>query len=147
MLGPVALFGTRFQPNYVYSVVGDEKIKKRKAVIIEAVPRPGAPETTSLYGKAWLDAETADIIKIEWNEECVVGRNVVEERGRKFKRKPRIRLCSEFKVEKNGLRFPSRLYIEEAYVRSSGRGRAFIRSKTTVTYEDFKFFTVEVEIK
>lgn len=54
-------------------------------------------------------------------------------------------MVSEFQAEKNGLRFPTQLYIEEAYL--DKRGRPFVRSKTTVTYKDFKFFTVEVEIK
>jgi hypothetical protein len=36
------------------------------------------------------------------------------------------------------------MVIEEAYVGKSGRG--FIRSRTDVTYKDFRFFTVEVEV-
>jgi hypothetical protein len=51
---------------------------------------------------------------------------------------------TEFQIEKNGLRFPTDWYIEEAYLTKPGR--AFIRSKTRVTYKDFKFFTVEVHI-
>jgi hypothetical protein len=147
MLGPVALFGRRFHPHFTYTVAGNERINRRNAVIVEAKPRPDAPETTNLYGRAWLDAETAEIIKIEWDEESVGKRELFLERGRTFKRIPRIKLSSEFKVEKNGLRFPSRLYIEEAYIKRRGRARPFIRSRTTITYEDFQFFTVETEIR
>jgi len=58
---------------------------------------------------------------------------------------PRITLTSEFAVEKNGLRFPSRLVAEEAYL--NDRGRTFVRSTTAVAYKDFKFFTVEVDVR
>jgi hypothetical protein len=46
---------------------------------------------------------------------------------------------------KNGIRFPSRLFVEEAYI--SAWGRAFVRSETAVVYRNFRFFTVEVEIR
>ena len=145
MMGPVGLFGSRFQPNYKYKVIGEEKIKGRKAIIIETEPRFEDPKATNLYGKAWVAANTGDILKIEWNEHRIGHYEIFEERGKKFKRKPRITIRSEFQAEKNGLRFPTEWYIEEAYL--TKRGRAFIRSKTTVTYKDFKFFTVEVEVR
>jgi hypothetical protein len=65
--------------------------------------------------------------------------------GEKFGLKPRLTLTSKFEVAKNGLRFPTRLMVEEAYL--NARGRAFIRSTTQVTYKDFKFFTVEVDVR
>lgn len=145
MMGPVGLFGTRFQPSYKYKIIGEEKIKGRKAIIIETVPRLENSVSTNLYGKAWIAADTGDILKIEWNEHRIGHYEIFEQRGKKFKRKPRITVRSEFQAEKNGLRFPTEWHIEEAYL--TKRGRAFIRSKTTVTYKDFKFFTVEVEVK
>jgi hypothetical protein len=45
----------------------------------------------------------------------------------------------------HGIRFPSRFSIEEAYLDSGGK--KFVRSETTVVYRDFKFFTVEVEVR
>jgi hypothetical protein len=145
MMGPVGLFGARFQPGYEYTIVGEEKKKRRKVVIVEAEPKLDDPTSTNLYGKAWLFADTGDILKIEWNENRIGHFEIFEERGKQFERIPRIRVRSEFEIEKNGLRFPSRLFMEEAY--STKHGRAFVRSKTTVEYKDFKFFTVEVEIK
>jgi len=145
MMGPVGLFGARFQSDYEYTIVGGEKKKRRKVVIVEAKPKLDDPTSTNLYGKAWLFADTGDILKIEWNEKRIGHFEIFEERGKQFERIPRIKVRSEFEVEKNGLRFPSRLFIEEAY--STEHGRAFVRSKTTVEYKDFKFFTVDVEIK
>ena len=145
MLGPVGMFGTRFQSSYKYTVVGEKKIKGQKAIIVDANPLIDDVKSTNLYGKAWIAVDTGDILKIEWNEERIGRYEIFEERGKKFNRTPRITVVSEFQAEKNGLRFPTQLYIEEAYL--DKYGRAFIRSKTTVTYKDFKFFTVEVEIK
>ncbi len=145
MLGPVGMFGTRFQPRYQFTVVGEKKIKGQKAIIVDANPLIDDVKSTNLYGKAWIAVETGDILKIEWDEERIGRYEIFEERGKEFNRTPRIKVVSEFQAEKNGLRFPTQLYIEEAYLNKYGR--AFIRSKTTVTYKDFRFFTVEVEIK
>ena len=139
------MFGTHFQPGYQYTVVGEKKFKGQKAIIVEANPLIDDVKSTNLYGKAWIAVETGDILKIEWNEERIGGYEIFEERGKKFKRTPRIRVVSEFQVEKNGLRFPTQLSLEEAYL--DKYGMPFIRSKTTVTYKDFRFFTVEWEIR
>jgi hypothetical protein len=144
-MGPVGLLGERFQPHYDFSVIGRDKIAKRPVVVIDAKPKPDAPETTNLYGKAWIDPATADILKIEWSESRVGRHEIFEKRGERYKCKPRLTILSEFHAEKNGIRFPTRLFIEEAYVNE--KGGAFVRSKTEVAYKDFKFFTVEVEYR
>jgi hypothetical protein len=144
LMGPVGLFGERFQPDYDYSITGQDKVGKQPVVIVDARPKSGAPETGNLYGKAWVDPATADILKIEWNDSRVGRYEIFKKRGEQYNRTPRLIIRSEFRAEKNGIRFPSHLSVEEAYLSESGR--AFIRSKTDVTYKDFRFFTVEVEI-
>jgi hypothetical protein len=47
-------------------------------------------------------------------------------------------------IEKNGIRFPSRYFVKESYINPS-RGKLTL-SETTVTYSDYKFFTVETEV-
>ena len=132
-----------FLTSYDYKIAGKGKIGGRPVVVIDVKPRQDAPEAKNLYGKAWIDAATFDILKIEWSEKRVGRYDIFRRRGEKYKREPRLTLISEFNAEKNGIRFPSRLIIEEAYV--GNLGRAFVRSKTTVTYKDFKFFTVATE--
>jgi hypothetical protein len=143
LFGPVGLFGHRFLPTYDYKIAGKDKIRGRPVGVIDVKPKQDAPEMRNLYGKAWIDAATFDILKIEWSEKCVGRYDIFRQRGTRFKREPRLTLVSEFHAEKNGIRFPSRLVIEEAYV--GNLGRAFVRSETTVTYKDFKFFTVATE--
>ncbi|MEW5900167.1 MAG: hypothetical protein AB1715_01755 [Acidobacteriota bacterium] len=145
LLGPVGLFGERFQSQYDYSVVGRDKIEKRSVVIIDAQPKTGAVETRNLYGKAWVDPVTSDILKIEWSDSRVGHYELFEKRGESYGRTPRLIIRSDFSVEKNGIRFPTHLSVEETYL--GKRGPAFVRSRTDVHYKDFKFFTVEVEVR
>ncbi len=144
LIGPVGLLGERFQPDYDYTVIGHDKIGKTKVLVIDAHPKPGAPESRNLYGKAWIDPVTADILRIDWSDSRVGRFDVFKKRGEHYKRTPRLNIRSEFSAEKNGIRFPSRLYIEEAYLNDAGR--AVVRSKTDVRYKDFKFFKVAVEV-
>jgi hypothetical protein len=145
LMAPVGVFAERFQPDYDFTAAGSEKIGQVAAVVIDARPKPGAPSSRNLYGKAWIDPATGDILRIEWSESRVGRFDVFAKRGQIYKRTPRLVIRSEFSAEKNGVRFPSRLTVEEAYLNDAGK--AFVRSKTDVVYRDFKFFTVEVEVR
>jgi hypothetical protein len=145
LLAPVSLFAEWNQPYYDYSMGGIEKVNRIPAVIIEVKPKSGAGDARCSYGKAWIDPATADILRIEWRDTHVDNWDQLEKRGKRFFRTPRVTLHSELKIEKNGVRFPNAFNIEEAYV--DEKGRAFVRSKVEVVYKDFKFFTVEVDIK
>lgn len=145
LLAPVGIFGERFQADYDFTMAGNERVGATAVLVIDAKPKPGAPPSRNLYGKAWVDPASGDILRIEWSESRVGRFDVFEKRGRLYKRTPRLVIRSEFNAEKNGVRFPSRLTVEEAYLKDSGK--AFVRSKTDVVYRDFKFFTVEVEVR
>jgi hypothetical protein len=157
LFGPVGLFGERFQPNYDFRVAGEAEIGGTNVLVVEAKPRPGvgltspgpletgAPAGGDLYGKAWVDPATGDILRLEWSERLVGRFEVFEKRGELYKRKPRLVIRSEFGAEKNGVRFPSRLSVEEAYLK--GSGKAFIRSRTEVVYKDFKFLSVSFDVR
>jgi hypothetical protein len=141
LLGPAGMFRESSQADFDFRVVGPARIDKKPVVHIEAKPKPGASPAGGLYGQAWLDPSTGDILKIEYAEDRIERYEVFAERGRKYGRTPRIRMRTEFSAEKNGLRFPSRFRVEETYVNDAGR--VFVRSETSVVYKDFKFFTVE----
>jgi hypothetical protein len=143
LMSPVSIFAERFHADFDYKVAGTAKIKKRPVVIVDVTPKPDVPETQNLYGKAWIDSATGDILRIQWSEKRVNHYEITASRALLYDRKPRLIIRSEFQVEKNGIRFPSKLFIEEAYV--SKGGLVFVRSETTVNYEDFKFFTVATD--
>jgi hypothetical protein len=145
LFGPVGIFAPRFRPLYDYALAGPEEIDKKPVVIVEAFPKADSPDLRLLYGKAWVDPVTADILKIEWSEKRVGRLDIFQERADRYKLKPRITIRSEMRTASSGIRFPNFLVLEEAYL--NDRGRAVVRSETTVTYKDFKFFTVEVEVR
>ncbi len=145
LMAPVGIFAEGSQTYYDYNIVGKDKIQRRPVVIVDVTPKPDAPEARNLYGKAWVDAATGDILKIQWSERRVNHYEITLKRAEQYNRKPRLTIRSDFQVEKNGIRFPSKLFIEEAYV--SEGGLVFVRSETNVTYKDFKFFTVATESK
>jgi hypothetical protein len=145
LLAPVGLFGARFQVNYDFKVVGEERAGPIRLLVVDATPKPDAPPSRNLYGRAWIDPATGDVHRIEWSESRVGNFDVFEKRGEKFRRAPRLTIRSEFSAEKNGIRFPSRLAVEEAYL--NDKGKIFVRSRTDVVYKDFKFFTVEFEVR
>ncbi len=145
LLAPVSLLGERYQASFNYRIVNESKIEGRPMLVIEAKPKPGTNEIKNLYGSAWVDPATGDIWKIAWNDSRVGKYDIFEKRGKRFMRLPRLTITSEFTAEKNGIRFPSRLFVEEAYV--NDLGRAIVRSITKVVYKNFKFFSVEVETR
>jgi hypothetical protein len=58
---------------------------------------------------------------------------------------PKVQSYTEFGIEKNGVRFPTYDFTEEAY---TGGGKSlFVRSTTAVKYKSYKFFTVETQIE
>jgi hypothetical protein len=143
LLGPIGVLGERWQPYYDYKIAGEESVDGRTVLIIDVVPKAPNPGIRFLYGKIRIDKQTKDILEIAWSQERIGNFEVFEKRGYDFNAEPQITIISEFAVVKNGIRFPSKMKVEEAYMDKSGS--KFVRSVTTVTYKDFRYFTVEIE--
>jgi hypothetical protein len=93
----------------------------------------------------WVKDNDCSILKVEWYQESIENYQYIEKVAKVLAAKPRIKLVTEYDYEKNGLRFPGRYYVEEAYmVLEFGK---FVRSRKDVKYRDYKFFTVETEVK
>jgi hypothetical protein len=144
VLGPVGILGKRWQPYHDYKIIGEDEVNGLPAVILNAVPKP-SHNVDFLFGKVWIDKKNFDILRVEWSPQRIGNFATFERRGLKYKSEPSITLISEFLIEKNGIRFPNYFLIEEAYI--DKKGKKFIRSETEVTYKEFKFFTVEIEVK
>jgi hypothetical protein len=144
LLSPVNLFGAQAQGWYDYKEAGREELDGRPTVIIEVAPRPDVPVPLCRSGKAWFDAETLDLLKMEWTQMPTAHLEAFAERAARANGALRLSMQVEFSAEKSGLRFPSRLWIREAYIRKSGR--EFVRAVTSVVFRSFKFFTVETSV-
>jgi len=144
IFGPSGLLSQYWQRYHDYEIVKEEMLNGEKAVVIEAVPKASLSEKYP-FGKIWVRESDFAILKIEWDEKSLENLQSIKERAERYRAKPRITLISEFGVEKNEIRFPSRFTFEEAYL--DPKGEKFIRLEITVVYKDYKFFTVDVDVK
>ncbi len=144
LLSPLNLLSAQAQEWYDYKVARRGRLDKRPVVIVEVTPKPEAAVPLCQSGRAWFDAETSDILKIEWTQMPTTRLEAFAKRAARAGGPLRLSMRAEFSAEKNGLRFPSRLWVQEAYIRKSGR--VYQHSVTNAVFKDFKFFTVETAV-
>jgi hypothetical protein len=143
VMGPVGLLGRDRQAGFDYAVIKESSFKGERVVIIQASPKPGSL-WEPLYGKIWVRKGDAAILRIEWQPESMGNYEEIEELAQQLHMKPKLSFASDYGFEKNDVRFPSRYTVEEAYVHSSWR--PLVRSRTVVSYDAYKFFTVETGV-
>jgi len=142
IMGPVGLLSSAAQQTHTYKVLDEETLEGAPVVIIEV--KPIADLSPGLYGKAWVRRSDSAILKIEWTPESVGNYEKVVEFAEQIGARPSVTFYSEYAFEKNGIRFPSSYGMTEAYiVPNVGR---LLRSRMTVDYKDYKFFTVETDV-
>ncbi len=135
-----------------FQIIKEEPFNGDHAIVIEAVPKdsysrmfPVGLQPSYLNGKIWVKEDDFSILRIEWSPRVIRDFQNIEELAEKYEAEPCITIISEYRYEKKGIRFPSRLFVEEAYI--DRNGGVFIRSETGIVYKDYKFFIVETEIK
>lgn len=141
--GPSMLLSEAAAAEHEYTFVENDKIKREPVVLIDCAAKPGWAGKT-LTGKAWIRVKDGAVMRIEWNPSSFSGYKEVEAIAEDLGMNPAIESVTEFGIEKNGLRFPTRDRTEETYKKGS---MTFTRSMVTVTYDDYKFFTVETGIE
>ena len=142
LFGAVDLLAGSRQGFYRYELKGREVQDGKDVAVIDAVPVPGLIVVVN-RGTVWLRESDAAILKISWNVTAMENSAAIRETAKELKGSPQIEQVTEFGFEKNGVRFPNRFRIEEAYIEKSGKKR--LRSVLDAVYRDYKFFTVEVE--
>jgi len=144
LFGPLGLLSENWQGYHNYQLVAEEDIQGEKAAVIDVTPKKTLTGTHG-YGRAWVRENDGAVLKIEWKPESVAGYEELVGRARKYGSELAVSLITEYGFEKNGIRFPSRDYSEEAYIKPDGK--KFVRSRTSVVYKDYKFFIVETDVK
>lgn len=144
IMGPIGLLSSYWQLTHDYSIIKEGKFQGDRVYIIEATPNDISFET-HLYGKIWVRKSDHSVMKIEWTQDGIEGYDFIQQIAESLRLKPEITLIAEYAFEKNGIRFPSKYQIIEAY--RDRRQRKIMFSRTTVEYEDYRFFTVETEVK
>jgi len=154
MLWPMIFQRSRW-PRHHYTLLGDGEALGRPAVRIQfdAIP-PYQPDVNGWFGTAWVDRETGQILHVEAfiPEAYRIWRRFQEYLAGGPPRGPYLfeRIDTDFGVERNGMRFPSRVWIEEANYRAAG-SRPTTRHKATPvmtveqTFDQYRFFGVRTE--
>jgi hypothetical protein len=142
IMGPVTLLGRDRQNLFDFKIIKETTLGKDRAVIIEATPKPES-HGGILYGKVWVRKSDAGVLRIEWVPESIGHYERVLDLAKQIGAQPRLTLSTEYAFERNGVRFPSRYTIEEAYL--SATNPPLIHSMTEVTQADYRFFKVETE--
>lgn len=144
LFGPIGLLGAQWQAHHDYRIVGEESQNGKTVVVIEASPKPSL-DRPHCFGRIWVREEDASIVKIAWEQTSVGNFSMIQATAQALKAEPHLTSITEYGVIKNGIRFPSQDTTEEAYLLKDGT--KYVKSKTTILYEKYKFFTVETEIK
>lgn len=144
LFGPVGLLGEGGRRLFEYALVGQEALGPEAAVVVDVKPKPGAGGTRP-FGRAWLRESDGSVLKIVWNETSLGNYKAIEEWAAAHKVLPRVVAYSEYGLEKNGLRFPSRNFSETATVTPGGL--LTVGGRISTVYKDYRFFTVETEVK
>ncbi len=141
LLMPVQLLDEKFGEFYSYRLLREDSLDGVKIWVLEVTPR--LPVGGYLGGRLWINQQDASILKIEWDPTTFGRYESIRQNAARYMETPLVSSYTDFGFEKNGLRFPSLDFTEEAYV--DGSGNKFVRSQTQVAFKDYKFFTVDTE--
>ncbi len=141
-------------PSHRYEIIGEDKLFGRPAIVIrfESIP-PHRKTRNNWYGTAWVDRETALLLKV-----AAHGPEDHEEMQRIERHRAGEAVSdwiyfveetvTEFKTEERGMRFPSRVELRQVnYDFMRGLSDWNKQERTTLwvyqTYRDYRFFEVE----
>lgn len=142
--GPVGFLSKQWQPGFEYRIVGRDVIDGKGTIVIESFPKEEREENCN-YGRIWVDEEDSSILKIEYDPRSIkdfeddMSKSPVDDLTKA------VVWHISYGVEKHGVRFPSQQLIQEFYVNEEGK--RILLEKISFTYEDYKFFVVETEVK
>jgi len=143
IFGPLALLSEFWQYHYSYKILREEKLWGEDTVVIEAVPLH-LYKQNYLFGSIWISKNDFSVLRIRWNPKSIGLSRQIEEKARALDAAPHVTFFAEFKEKKRGIRFPSRYFLEEAYL--TKKGEKYVRLRQDVTLKDYMFFVVASEV-
>lgn len=143
---PLSLLAPGSQDRFHFRFIKYDKVKGVKTAVIECFPKnPG--KIKSIYGKIWVDLSDYSIVRISVNPVSIGGYSELLKRARYYNSKLILTCDIDFYKKRGGIRFPTKVLIRETY--SGGRELRTVvnkpvweRSKTTYTFDDYRFFDV-----
>lgn len=144
LFAAVRLLAPDRQPLFNYRILEEEKVLGKKTYVIEAVPKfkdVGEVEKA----KIWINKKSFQILKSEIEGVPIEGYEKILEETMKLNLKPEFKITHHYQVEKKGVLFPSQSKVRAAYPPIRPLAGKRLRLKIDMTYDKFKFFTVETE--
>ena len=143
--GPVGFLSKFWQSRFDYFEEGSEKLPgDRMAVILTSQPNEFREEN-GVYGRVWVETELGAVRRISWDPESIDFFHPEEVPEAFSGLEKRLVWTAYYEIEKNGIYFPSRQEIREEYVGPAGE--TIVGDVWTITYENYKFFTVGVDVE
>ncbi len=154
VFGPIGLLGKSQQSKFNYAIIEEERNNGRDVLVIEATPKTTSEENSN-YGRIWVDKKNFQILRIDVAQESLVGYKDPKVKGVNHI----ITVTHYYDVEKKGLMFPSKTVFEENYTpdkvqvglwsnyTNTVQKKTLQWAKLEIDYTDYKFFTVDVDVK
>lgn len=150
--GPVGFLSKYWQNHFNYQILGQDKIAGEVTLVLSAIPK--YPRKINNYkGTIWIKVNDFSITKIKWEPLDEKDKKLSSPLGNLEKE---IHWFTEYGVEKNGVKFPSKQIIEEYFVpliieehpmKITRKGLKQLKYKASYHYTNYKFFTVEVDVE
>jgi protein TonB len=132
------------QPLFVFRLLKDDKVRGRVTYVIEAVAKPGGASGVQ-RARIWVDKMNFQILQNEIQGMPAEGYEFIFKDAARFKTDPRFIMTSTYQVEKNGVLFPGRVNVIIEYPWKASMQSKATKLETEITYDRYKFFTVETE--
>jgi hypothetical protein len=143
LLAPLRILASDRQSRFNFKVVDEEGIHGNKAYVIEALPK-SRDEDGVWSARIWVDKKNFQILKCETEGVPIDGYEDVLRDCVALNIKPIFLMIHEYRIEKNGVLFPSRSKIRAAYPGIDYRG-PIDKLSISLAYDKYKFFMVETE--
>jgi len=150
--GPVGFLSKYWQNHFNYQLIGQDETARGVTLILSAIPK--YPRKINNYkGTIWIKVNDFSITKIKWDPLDEKDKKLSSPLGNLEKE---INWFTEYGVEKNGVKFPSKQIIEEYFVpliieeypmKITRKGGKQLKYKASYHYTNYKFFTVEVDVE
>jgi len=144
IFGPVGFLSRYWQNYFSYEIEGQEQLENKRVIVIKAIPKKNNRENQNI-ARIWINEQDFSILQITWEPHSIKGmeeKTIETETGELEKN---VIWTVTYGFEKNGIKFPSRQFIQAIYQSSTDNN--YPLQEISFIYEDYKFFTVETEVK
>jgi hypothetical protein len=153
ILGPNGMFGAENRAAFNFALTEEHTLEGEEVLVVKATPKQGV-QVRVLYGTAWLRLRDGAALRVDWDKKSMRNVSALDEETKTQGKIPDLVFRSEYGFEKNGLRFPSRYSISlerreptPQKLLHSPENKMKTATQVEVVYSEYKFFTVEVEVK